>query len=400
MSHTHLPRTLPPPSAFPPRAIPRGALPSGGGRTVLGVGPLAAPVRRPRPLLSAVGIAIAGPVPLPGEYRPGTAGFRYWAMAEALERVAALWHVAAEFPWSWPGTGKLHVHLAGGASPGAVYERGRLLLGGTAAPAAAMRALGHAVLDGVRPALWHTAAPAVATFHEGFADAAALLAALLLPGEADALALARAQATTPFGDAMAEVVTVLAQAAQASRRKPDPMRLALGSARLLAEAVRRATIAPDFPAQVAAEMALAATLHEGPLVALQLRDLFARHGLLPRSPVLEGHDPHAADDGTELPRPADMLPWVATDAASLGLDRPLLLCPASQPPLQAGPEETPAPIAAARAFAQSLAISGLVERPRIGRLQRRAPGTHPSATHRLIDDGRVLRLERQRFVVG
>ena len=397
MSHTHLPRSLPVP---PARAFPKGALPAGGGRTVLGVGPLAAPVRRPRPLLSAVGITIAGPVPLPGEYRPGTPGFRYWAMAEALERVAALWRVAAEFPWSWHGTAQLQVILAAGAAPTAACERARVVLGGTAAPGAAMRALGHAVLDGLRPALWHTAAPEVETFHAGFADAAAMLAALLLPGAADPVPLARAQATTPFGAAMAEVVAIFAHAAQASKRTPDPIMLALCSARLLAEAVRRAAITPDFPAQVAAEMALAATMQHGPLVALQLRDLFARHALLPRSPVLEGHDPHAADDGTELPLPPDRLPWVATDAAALGLGLPLLLCPASQPPLQAGPTEPPAPIAAARAFAHSLAVCGLIERPRIGRLQRRAPGTPRLATHRLIDDGRVLRLERQRFLVA
>ena len=51
----------------------------------------ATPVKRPRPNLAALGLAIEGPVPLPGEYRAGTAGFRYWATAEALERVAALW---------------------------------------------------------------------------------------------------------------------------------------------------------------------------------------------------------------------------------------------------------------------------------------------------------------------
>jgi hypothetical protein len=387
MSRTHLPNAAP----------QHRAMPSGGGHTVLGLaGPRAIPVRRPRPHLAAQGLSIEGPVPLPGEYRRGTAGFRYWAMAEALERVAALWRAAADFPWAWEEAGRLTVHLIGGAAPQAVYERGRLLVGGTASPSAAMRALGHGVLDALRPELWHVAAEEVGALHAGFADAAAMLATMAMPGEEDA----SRHATTRFGATMAEVLAVLARTAPPGRRPPDTALLALRGARLMVEAVRRVAVTPDIMAQLAAELALAANQMEGPLVALQLRDLFARHGLLPRSPALEGHDPHAADDGTELPVPAHPLPWVATDAASLGLDRPLLLRPAVQPPLVASGADTPAPIAAARDFACSLSISGLVERPRIGRLQRRAPGTPALPTHRLEDDGRVLRLVRERFVVA
>lgn len=376
---------------MPRAAPPLRALPSGGRRTMPG---LAGPLPRARPLLAAQGLEIEGPVPIPGEYRPGTAGFRYWAVAEALERGAALWRAAAEFPWAWAG-GRLRVQLIGGTD--AVCERGWLRLGAGAPHAAAMRALGHAVLDGLRPALWHVAAPDVAGFHAGFADAVAILATLEVSGTADVVP----QATTPFGRAFADVLVVLAQAGPAAaRRRPDPRLLALRGARLLADAARRATVAPDFTAQVAAEMALAATVQEGPLVALQLRDLFARHGLLARSPVLEAHDPHLAEDGTELPLPACSLPWVATDAATMGLDLPLLLCPATQPPLVAPAADAPAPVAAAHGFAQSLFVSGMVERPRIGRLQRRAPGTNTLATHLLLDDGRTLRLVRERFVAG
>lgn len=376
---------------MPRAAPPLRALPSGGRHTMPD---LAGPLPRARPLLAAQGLEIEGPVPIPGEYRPGTAGFRYWAVAEALERGAALWRAAAEFPWAWAG-GRLRVQLIGGTD--AVCERGWLRLGAGAPHAAAMRALGHAVLDGLRPALWHVAAPDVAGFHAGFADAVAILATLEVSGTADVVP----QATTPFGRAFADVLVVLAQAGPAAaRRRPDPRLLALRGARLLADAARRATVAPDFTAQVAAEMALAATVQEGPLVALQLRDLFARHALLARSPVLEAYDPHLAEDGTERPLPACSLPWVATDAATMGLDLPLLLCPATQPPLVAPAADAPAPVAAAHGFAQSLFASGMVERPRIGRLQRRAPGTNALATHLLLDDGRTLRLVRERFVAG
>ncbi|MCX7377671.1 MAG: hypothetical protein NTY94_13140 [Alphaproteobacteria bacterium] len=378
---------------------PPPAPPHGGGSTVLAVaGPQAAPVARPRPALAALGLTIEGPVPLPGEYPPGTAGFRYWATAEALARVVAPWAaLSAGSAPRWPaGVGpRLRVLLVGGGARQAVYQRGRLILGGRASPEAAMRALGHAVLNALRPALWDTSAAEVAAFHAGFADAAAMLAVLELPGGSDSLAQARRQAVTPFGIAFAEVMALLARPEPGGGRA-DPSPVGVRGARLLGDAVRRAAIAPDFLRQVAAEMALAATVREGPQHAEQLRALFARHALLPRNPSLEGYDPHAAEDGTELPAPTDALPWIATEA--LGLDRPLLLCPATQPPLLAA-ADPPAPLAAAREFARVLTAHGMVERPPIGRHQRRAPGTKPLPTHRLLDEGRALRLVRERFVV-
>lgn len=379
----------------------RRAQRSGEGRTVLGVvGPQAHSVQRPRPRLGAVGLEIEGPVPLPGEYRHGTTGFRYWAMAEALERVAVLWRAVLEGAWPWGPGQRLHVVLAPGTGREAVVERGRILVGGAAPPGAAMRALGHAVLDRLRPALWDVAAAGVAGFHAGFADAAAVLAALEVPGGAEGLALARDQAGTGFGRAFADVLEGLAQGGPGLR--PMGARVAAErGARLLAEAVRRAAVAPDFIAEVATEMVLAATVQEGPWLSLKLRTLFARHGLLPRNPVLEGYDPHEADDGTEVVHGDHPLPWVATDAAAaLGWDRPLLLCPASQPPWLADDRHAFAPVAVARECTRALAAQGMIEQPRIGHRQRRAPCGHRLPTHRLVDDGRVLRLVRERFVVG
>jgi hypothetical protein len=377
------------------------APPHGGGRTVLGIaGPLAAPVARPRPLLAALGLAIEGPVPLPGEYPPGTQGFRYWAMAEALARTAAPWAEAAGLHATLWGAGTpLRVTLAAGTTRHAIHERGRLRLGGAASSQAAMRALGHAVLDALRPALWDAAAPEVAAFHAGFADAAAMLAVLELPGGTDGLALARQLATTPFGAAFAETLALPAQveARMDGALRGDPRLIAQRAARLLAEAVRRAAIAPDFLRQVAAELVLAAAVREGPLLAVPLRALLARHFLLPRSPLLETYDPHAAEDGSELPPGPDTLPWVATEAPALGLDRPLLLCPASQPPALAWPTDAPAPVAVAREFARVLASHAMVERPRPTARPRPATAK-PPPTHRLHDEGRALRLVRERFV--
>ena len=163
--------------------------------------------------------------------------------------------------------------------------------------------------------------------------------------------------------------------------------------------------APNLLSQFAAELAVATAVREGPALAAKLRGLFATHGLLARTPALDRYDPHEAEDGTEIPPDRHPSTWVAVDAPGLAL--PLLLCPASQQPrlfaaapaADGTPEEPPAPLTEARRYADALTRKGLVEQPRIGRAQRSVPGTNPCATHLLVDDGRTLRLVRQRMVV-
>jgi hypothetical protein len=415
----HTPRPAPPatritvPAGTPhPSAAPSGAR----GATVLAWHDAAAGtlLRRRRPLLGAAGLAIMGPTPLPAEHRPGTSGFRYWSVADAVARAATPWRAAAD--WHWPGSGTLAIRL-GSAQGRCVYDRDAIHLAGPDPSDAACRALGHAVLAAVRPALWNAAADEVAAFHHIFADITATLAALQLPERradvlragtaclADTLArLVDAPRPSSFMSAMLGMIAILFSAAFVRGRSADAaLELAADkAARLIATALRRVAVVPNFLAQMASELAIAAAVQEAPVVALRLRDLFARGMLLPRSPATDSLDPYEAEDGTELhPSHPALLPWVAIDGAFLGLDRPLLLQPASQTPALAVAadgtgEDPPHPVTAARDFVAHPFARNLVELPCVSR-RRRAPPP-PTATHRLVEDGQFLRLERLRFL--
>lgn len=370
--------------------------PGGGGRTVLTWSAEAGGLtRRPRPNLAAHGLAIDGPMPLPGEYPPRSTGFRYWAIAEALARAAGLWRAAIGPGFAWRSDGRLHVELGGPGAQG-IYDRAAIRLGASATPETAWRTLGLAVLDTLRPDLWDIATPEADALHTGFAEATVQLAVLALP---DQHVHALARTTRPgFPAAFAAIIGALDAV--------GGTQAAHSAARLLVIAAHRVPAAPNLLSQFAAELAVATAVQEGPALAATLRDLFATHGLLARTPALDRYDPHEAEDGSEIPPDRHPLPWVAVDAPGLAL--PLLLCPASQQPrlFAAAPaadgsaRDAPAPLAEARRHADALTRVGLVEQPRIGRAQRSAPGTNPLATHLLVDDGRTLRLVRQRMVVG
>ena len=376
-----------------PRPVARwssaSAWPSGGGRTVLAWPQEAgAPARCPRPNLAAHGLSIDGPMPLPGEYPPHSPGFRYWAIAEALARAAAVWHAVLGTGLAWHGNGRLRIQLGASGARG-IYDRAAIRLGAAATPQTACRALGLAVLDALRPDLWDIATGEADTLHAALAEATVQLAALALPGH-------RGAAPRPgFAGAFAGLTTAIPGA-----------RASQDAARLLVTAVYRVAATPNLMAQFAAELAVAASVQAGPRMAATLRDLFATLGLLARTPALDRYDPNEAEDGTEIALDRHPLPWVAVAAPGLAL--PLLLCPASEQPrlfaaaprADGSPLDPPAPLAEARRHADALMHGGLVERPRIGRAQRSAPGTNPLATHQLVDDGRTLRLIRQRMVTS
>ena len=326
-------------------------------------------------------------MPLPGEYPLRSAGFRYWAMADALDRAAGVWRAVLGAGSGWAGDGWLRVQLGGPGARG-IYDRWAIRLGAAATPQTACRALGVAVLDALRPDLWDIATPEADALHLIFAEATVQLVLRTGPepdGSRSALALAG---------------TIHAVAA------PNPEQAQVNAAGLLVTAATRVPLAPNLVPQFVAELAVAAAVQSGPPLAAELRALFARHGLLARTPALDRYDPYEAEDGTELPLDRHSLPWVALAAPGLAL--PLLLCPASeQPRLFAAaprpdgrPQEPRAPLVEAWRHADALMQAGLVEQPRIGRAQRSAPGTNPLATHLLVDDGRTLRLVRQRMVVG
>lgn len=366
------------------------AWPSGGGRTVLAwPQEPGAPARRPRPNLAAHGLSIDGPMPLPGEYPPRTPGFRYWAIAEALARAAAVWHAVLGTGLAWHGNERLRIQLAASGDRG-IYDRATIRLGAAATAQTACRALGLAVLDTLRSDLWDIATSEADTLHAAFAEATVQLAALALPGHR-----AGAAPLPGFAGAFAGLTTAIPGA-----------RASQDAVHLLVTAAHRVAATPNLMAQFASELAVAASVQAGPRMAATLRDLFAAQGLLARTPALDRYDPNEAEDGTEIALDRHPLPWVAVAAPGLAL--PLLLCPASEQPrlfaaaprADGTPQDPPAPLAEAHRHADALMRGSLVERPRIGRAQRSPPGTNPLATHLLVDDGRTLRLVRQRLVTS
>jgi hypothetical protein len=152
------------------------------------------PISRPVPNLSTrpLPISIKGRTPQPREQQLGSAGFRYWAAADALRRAADFWGsvLPANTKWHRTNGTRLPVALDDGVDLNAYYDRhglhffhdtmdGRTFYSGES-PDVACHEFGHAVLDAIRPQLWDAMAGEVAAFHEGFADISAMLSALQL----------------------------------------------------------------------------------------------------------------------------------------------------------------------------------------------------------------------------
>lgn len=153
------------------------------------------PIQLPAPTLptGTLGITITGAAP-PAQIHPiGTSRFRYWTAAAALTRGMEFWgrFLPAGTRWATP-TGTLQVHLDLGTDLNAYYRRGASQLefyhstiGGKTvysgeSPNIVCHELGHAVLDAIRPQLFHAASIEAAAFHESFGDISAILSALQL----------------------------------------------------------------------------------------------------------------------------------------------------------------------------------------------------------------------------
>jgi hypothetical protein len=138
-------------------------------------------------------VAITGQRPAPSRYTPGTANFRYWTAAEALARGVGFW--AARLPtgtrWSTRNA-VLQVTLVAGDWLNATYSRlaglrfyqanvRNVVIFSGESPDVVLHELGHAVLDAVRPELFHAASIEAAAFHEAFGDMSSILVGLQLP---------------------------------------------------------------------------------------------------------------------------------------------------------------------------------------------------------------------------
>lgn len=138
-------------------------------------------------------IAIVESEPPAGRYSPGTAEFRYWLAKEALARGIAFWGGLLPAGTTWSTSNPMRVQLLEPLPDlNAKYARldglhffrqtveDRDIYSGDS-PDVVLHELGHAVLDAVKPQLFHAASTETGAFHESFGDMSAILCALQLP---------------------------------------------------------------------------------------------------------------------------------------------------------------------------------------------------------------------------
>jgi hypothetical protein len=157
--------------------------------------PTRQPIQVPVPRLPTgnLGIRIVDPAPPAQNHPPGTSRFRYWTAAESLARGMQFWQslLPASTRWATPDR-SLRIHLDMGVDLNAYYRRrtstleffhstigGKTVFSGES-PNVICHELGHAVLDAIRPQLFHVASIEAAAFHESFGDISAILCALQL----------------------------------------------------------------------------------------------------------------------------------------------------------------------------------------------------------------------------
>jgi hypothetical protein len=162
-------------------------------------GPL---ISRPVPALAhaILPIAIGGEAPPARVHARGTPAFRYWVAAEALARGLAFWGEIVPEETRWRAGATLPVSLDYAEALNAYYAREEdaarrwgaglsfyhaPFAGGTMYTAESAdlccHELGHAVLDALKPDLFHVMSAEIAAFHEAFGDISAILSALQLP---------------------------------------------------------------------------------------------------------------------------------------------------------------------------------------------------------------------------
>jgi hypothetical protein len=160
--------------------------------------PSPSPITVPAPNVAAQPLPsrIAGTAPPVRVYQPGSADFRYYAAATALRRTADFWGGIVGGGARWRIGKVLPVALDDGVDLNAFYTRGgfgdapglhffhQTVAGRTfftgESPDVVCHEMGHAVLDAIRPQLFHAQTIEAAAFHEAFGDISAMLAAVQL----------------------------------------------------------------------------------------------------------------------------------------------------------------------------------------------------------------------------
>ncbi len=366
------------------------------------------PVRRPVPDLAAgpLPVKIQGrKAPAPKEYPPGTPGFRYWTAADALRRGLDFWTAVLPPGLAWYGSvGKiLRVNLDAGEDLNAYYTRegleffharvgGREIHSGES-PDVLCHELGHAVLDALRPQLFHAASLEAASFHEAFGDISTLLSSLQLPSIRNralqqtggrlfrtsshsriaeqlgwAIRQVRPDAVDPdclrntvnaffyldparlppdgpsgqlsskphsfcrvFSGAFLEALGGMLKTLGAT--EPNLLRASLDAGRLLVDAVRRAPVVPAYYSQVAAALLDAERARFKGLYRDALKSAFVRHGVLSLSAAAaQSLLPPEGVAYSAAPDLAPDLPVMEVMAGGLGLGVETLLVHAPSEP--------------------------------------------------------------------
>lgn len=135
-------------------------------------------------------LAIREPQPGNAGAQPGTPEFRYWVAAEALNRGIVFWSELLPQGATWSAANPMPVQLQGPDQElNANYTRfaglrfyGRRVAGidihSCESADVVLHELGHAILDGIRPELFHTTGFEFRAFHESFGDISAILGGL------------------------------------------------------------------------------------------------------------------------------------------------------------------------------------------------------------------------------
>ena len=136
-------------------------------------------------------LSFPSPAPVEAPAKPGTPAFLFWQCREAVLAALEMWEQLDAPVKKWakiPATKTLKVKVNAGKDLNAYYDRKALLfyhfpvgsktLFTGESTDAVSHECGHALLDSIRPDLWHSNYSEISAFHEGFADCVALLTAL------------------------------------------------------------------------------------------------------------------------------------------------------------------------------------------------------------------------------
>ena len=202
------------------------------------------PMRKQKPRKRPPGRArLSFPSPAPAEApaKPGTPAFLFWQCREAILAALEMWEQIDGPVRKWArikSTKPLKVKVNAGEDLNAYYDRKSLsfyhfpvgsgVVFSGASTDAASHECGHALLDSIRPDLWHSSYTEISAFHEGFADCVALVTVLNdKPTRVKLLKVTKDLSKPSFVETMAEDVAAAIKATEGAAHPSAEPRHAL-----------------------------------------------------------------------------------------------------------------------------------------------------------------------------